>query len=88
MGRPRKRFCPYGHDKDAPGGSAWSRAKTYKGVYIAKRVCAECKRRWDREHKRTRSAAKMSIYQSRYRAKKRAQMVSNVLHLDCANPDE
>lgn len=42
MSRPRKRYCPHGHDKDAPGGSYWSKTKTLKGTLVWQRVCREC----------------------------------------------
>ena len=55
MAAPRVRFCPRGHDKDAPGGSYWSHDRNYKGHLIKHRHCAECQRMW----KRQRYAAKV-----------------------------
>lgn len=40
-GRPPKRFCPAGHDKDLPGGSYWSVGR-YKVKKFKKRQCALC----------------------------------------------
>ena len=40
-GRPPKRFCPAGHDKDLPNGSYWSDA-FYRGKKFKKRQCALC----------------------------------------------
>ena len=48
MARPRKRFCPYGHDRDAPGGSRWRLGRTLKGTPTRYRVCVECARARDR----------------------------------------
>lgn len=42
MSRPRKRFCPQGHDKDAPGGSKWYRTRTNKGTWTKARQCVLC----------------------------------------------
>ena len=50
MARPRVRFCPYGHDKDAKGGSSWSEVKTFKGTITHRRRCNECNRRIARNY--------------------------------------
>lgn len=44
MSRPRKRFCPQGHDKDAEGGSYWTHIKNENGRLVRKRTCAQCTR--------------------------------------------
>ena len=43
MSRPRKRFCPHGHDKDAPNGSYWRYIHTLKGTKIRARDCRKCR---------------------------------------------
>ncbi len=42
MARPRSKYCPKGHDKDAPGGSCWRKGRTLKGTINTKRSCAIC----------------------------------------------
>lgn len=42
MARPRKRFCPKGHDKDAENGSTWFYAFTAKGTPTLARSCTLC----------------------------------------------
>lgn len=42
MARPRRRFCPHGHDKDAPGGSYNTVQYTVKGTLVFRRNCAMC----------------------------------------------
>lgn len=44
MARPRKRFCPQGHDKDAKNGIYWRSSTTTKGTLVMMRVCAQCAR--------------------------------------------
>lgn len=48
----RKRFCPHGHDKDAPGGSRWNRNKTLKGTQTRDRDCRVCDRKAKKEYQR------------------------------------
>ena len=43
MARPRIRFCPKGHDKDAPGGSHWFQVRTLKGTITWQRRCVKCR---------------------------------------------
>lgn len=42
MARPRTRFCPYGHDKDAVDGSRWGWGFSLKGTRVALRECRLC----------------------------------------------
>lgn len=42
MAKPRVRFCPKGHDKDAPDGSKFYMAKTLKGTEVLVRDCRLC----------------------------------------------
>jgi hypothetical protein len=44
MSRPRQRFCPHGHDKDAPGNSRWEQVLTLKGTSTGHRSCIPCHR--------------------------------------------
>lgn len=43
MPRPRTRYCPQGHDKDAPGGSYWFWTRTLKGTPVRQRDCKICR---------------------------------------------
>lgn len=42
MAKPRKRYCPKGHDKDALSGSKFNMTKTLKGSEILVRDCRLC----------------------------------------------
>jgi hypothetical protein len=42
MGRPKTKYCPHGHDKEAPHGSYLAQIKTLAGRLIIRRNCAMC----------------------------------------------
>lgn len=62
MARPRKQFCPQGHDKDAPNGSILVWQKSANGTKIRARRCRACynlyKSKWQKKRRVENAALK------------------------------